>query len=186
MNEWVKDWRSHGSDWVLMKEWISKWMSVQCTVHVRTLCMSECSIQNDLMNELRNEQMNEAMSDWVTFMKKITSRFRTPLLRLRNTKLARFHSSVWVERKLLTEILYFVSSLTSGRRYKQKDQLLLNMKGTLRAYTQYYTKYRSCTATKIPFMYSFSGNSQFPISTFMFLWAIYKFPGSVHIFPAVE
>jgi hypothetical protein len=72
-------------------------------------------------------------------MKEMTSRFRTPLVWLRNTKLMKFHSSVWVERKSLTEILYFVSSHTSGRRYKQNDQLLLNLKGTLRAYIQYST-----------------------------------------------
>ncbi len=44
------------------------------------------------------------------------------------------------------------------------------------------------TATAIPFIYSFSGNSaaSAPISTLMCLWAIYIFPGSVYIFPPAE
>ncbi len=50
-------------------------------------------------------------------------------------------------------------------------------------------KSRSYIATKIPFMYSFSGNctaSAVPISTFTWLWAIYIFPLLVHIYPPLE
>ncbi len=44
------------------------------------------------------------------------------------------------------------------------------------------------TATAISPIYSFSGNctASAPISTFMCLWAIYIFPGMVHIFPPAE
>ncbi len=44
------------------------------------------------------------------------------------------------------------------------------------------------TATAIPFIYSFSGNSaaSASISTFMCLWAIYIFTGSVYIFPPAK
>ncbi len=61
-------------------------------------------------------------------MKEMTSRFRTPLEWLRNTKLMKFHTSVWVEEKSLTKIptVFFIVTTTShngGRRYKHKDQL---------------------------------------------------------------
>ncbi len=47
---------------------------------------------------------------------------------------------------------------------------------------------RQHTATAIPFIYSFSGNcaASAPIITFICLWAIYIFPGSVYIFPPEE
>ncbi len=48
--------------------------------------------------------------------------------------------------------------------------------------------HNTSTATAIPFIYSFSGNSaaSAPISAFMCLWAIYIFPGSVYIFPPAD
>ncbi len=51
-----------------------------------------------------------------------------------------------------------------------------------------FKRYILYTATAIPFIHSFSGNStaSAPISTFMCLWAIYIFPGSVYIFPPAE
>ncbi len=55
-----------------------------------------------------------------------------------------------------------------------------------------YSKLQNCSeihiATKIPFMYFFSGNcaASVPISTLMCLWAIYIFSGSVHTFPAAK
>jgi hypothetical protein len=41
------------------------------------------------------------------------------------------------------------------------------------------------TARKIPILFYFFRNCavSFPISTLMYLWAIYIFPGSIHIFP---
>ncbi len=47
---------------------------------------------------------------------------------------------------------------------------------------------QTCTATAIPFIYSFSGMSAAlaPISTFMCFWAIYIFPRSVYIFPPTD
>ncbi len=46
----------------------------------------------------------------------------------------------------------------------------------------------ACTAKKMSYMYTFSGNSaaSVPISTFKCLWVIYIFPGSVFVFPEGE
>ncbi len=53
---------------------------------------------------------------------------------------------------------------------------------------QLVEEYTSLHCNGNSFIYSFSGNSvaSAPISTFMCLWAIYIFPGSVYIFPPAE
>jgi hypothetical protein len=50
--------------------------------------------------------------------------------------------------------------------------------------TKLSSLWNTCTATKIPFMYSFSGNcaASVPIFTFMCLWANYIYQGTVLIF----
>ncbi len=56
------------------------------------------------------------------------------------------------------------------------------------AYIGRTSPYMAYTETKIPLMYSFSGNSaaSAPISTFMCVWAIYIVPWSVYIFPPAK
>ncbi len=78
--------------------------------------------------------------------------------------------------------------------YVLSQYLMLNMFSRLQlAHTWIWKPWKPswpsiCTATEIPIIYSFPGNSatSAPISTFMLLWAIYIFPGSVHIFPPAE
>ncbi len=56
--------------------------------------------------------------------------------------------------------------------------------GTHGSHTPWQHQHSKYTATKIPFMYSFSGNcaASVPITTFVWLRPNYIFPGSVHIF----
>jgi hypothetical protein len=56
--------------------------------------------------------------------------------------------------------------------------------GTHGPHTPWQHQHSKYAATKTPFVYSFSEScaGSVPISTFMCLWPIYIFPGSVHIF----
>ncbi len=78
---------------------------------------------------------------------------------------------------VMKKVYQFVSKSISQRLSRTSGVVRVLIKSTV-----FYT------ATKIPLMYSFSGNSasSAPISTFMCLWVIYIVLGSVYIFPPAE
>ncbi len=89
---------------------------------------------------------------------------------------------------ILICILTVSGTIITVRRihiYRAEDLGILGCAGesfTTSSKVWFFSSQVSCTATKISFIYSFSGNSaaSAPISTFMCLWAIYIVPGSVY------
>jgi hypothetical protein len=109
--------------------------------------------------------------------------------------LAHFPCSLWevrtrerrpiTEKEILRRVSVSIFKISKYRNFNVANKKLIIVEGSEKLLNDLKKHH---TATEIPFIYSFPGNSaaSAPISIFMCLWAIYIFPGSVYIFPPAE